>query len=149
MGQPNYTYKDFRVPPKHFRRVKEVHMHPNYRRKLGEKRKQMPRFDFALIEVKNAIYKGHKDYNNFKFEPTMRPICLPSSRMQKFKFVGKIAKVSGYGRIEAKKIYGRHQNAKQLKEAHLRIIENKDKTCEKVMLSYIIIKALDCLVGRM
>ena len=124
-------------------------MHPNYRRKLGEKRKQMPRFDFALIEVKNAIYKGHKDYNNFKFEPTMRPICLPSSRMRKFKFVGKLAKVSGYGRIEAKKIYGRHQNAKQLKEAHLRIIENKDKTCEKVMLSYIIIKALDCLVGRM
>ena len=145
MGQPNYTYKDFRVPPKHFRRVKEVHMHPNYRRKLGEKRKQMPRFDFALIEVKKAIFKGHKDYNNFKFEPTMRPICLPSSRMRKFKFVGEIAKVSGYGRIEAIKIYGKNQDSMQLKAADLRITDKKDETCEIVMFSYIIIKALDCL----
>ena len=94
------------------------------------------------------MYSSHQHYN-FKFEPTMRPICLPSKRMWRFKFVEKIAKVSGYGRIEAKKIYGRHQNSIQLKEADLRIIGKNNKACEKVMFSYIMIKALECLVGRM
>ena len=144
MGQPNYTYKDFRVPPKHFRRVKEVHMHPNYRRKLGEKKKQMPRFDFALIEVKEDMMLGYTQNYNFKFEPTVRPICLPSKRMLKDKFVEKIAKVSGYGRIEAYKIHGKDQNSMQLKEADLRITRSNDKECEKVMFSYIIISELDC-----
>ena len=151
MGQPNYTDKKFRVPLKHQRRVKKVHVHPNYRRKPATKntpKEQMPIFDFALIEVNKEIYSSHKHYN-FKFEPTVRPICLPSSRMWKLKFVGEKAKVSGYGRIEAKKIYGKHQNSMQLKEADLRITGKKDKTCEKVMFSYIIIKTLDCLVGRM
>ena len=81
------------------------------------------------------MYSSHQHYN-FKFEPTMRPICLPSKRMWRFKFVEKIAKVSGYGRIEAKKIYGRHQNSMPLKEADLRIIGSKDTKCEKVMFSY-------------
>ena len=109
----------------------------------------MPRFDFALIEVIKPMYSSYQHYN-FKFEPTVRPICLPSKRMLKFKFVGKIAKVSGYVRIEAKKIYGRHQNSMPLKEVDLRIIGSNDTKCGKVMFSvHIIIRALDCLVGRM
>ena len=151
MGQPNYTDKKFRVPLKHQRRVKKVHVHPNYRRKPATKntpKEQMPIFDFALIEVKKEIYSSHKHYN-FKFEPTVRPICLPSSRMWKLKFVGEIAKVSGYGRIEAYKIRGKDQNSMQLKEAYLQITRSNDKKCEKVMFSYIMIKALECLVGRM
>ena len=155
LGQPDYTDKDFRVPPKHSRRVKKVHVHPEYRRKPTSfsdkkpKKEQMPVFDFALIEVRKAMmYSYTKDYN-FKFEPTVRPVCLPSRRMWKFKFAEKIAKVSGYGRIEAKKIYGRHQNSIQLKEADLRITGKNNKACEKVMFSYIMIKALECLVGRL
>ena len=139
MGQPEYTDNKFRTPKKHLRRVKKVHVHPNYSRKPdGIKyptKEQMPRFDFALIEVIKSMYSSHQHYN-FKFEPTMRPICLPSKRMWRFKFVEKIAKVSGYGRIEAKKIYGRHQNSMPLKEADLRIIGSNDTKCEKVMFSY-------------
>ena len=151
LGQPNYTDKKFRNPLKHQRRVKKVHVHPDYRRKPASKdtpKEKMPIFDFALIEVLEPIYSSYKHYN-VKFEPTVRPICLPSKWMGKYNFVGEIAKVSGYGRIEAKKIDWKNQNSMQLKEADLRITGKKDKTCEKVMFSYIIIKALDCLVGRM
>ena len=140
LGQPDFT--DKRPPQKHSRRVKNVHVHPKYKPVKSSAKKprkeQMPRFDFALIEVNEAMYSSHKDYINFKFEPTVRPICLPSKRMwkRKFKFVEKIAKVSGYGRIEAKKIDGKHQNSWQLKEANLRIIGSNDTKCEKVMFSY-------------
>ena len=109
----------------------------------------MPRFDFALIEVKEDMMLDYTRNYNFKFEPTVRPICLPSKGMWKDKFVEKIAKVSGYGRIEALKVSGKDQNSMQLKEADLRITRSNDTKCEKVMFSYIIIRALDCLVGRM
>ena len=138
LGQPNYTYKNFHVPRKHERRVENVFVHPKYRKQPSEfsdkkpKKEQMPVFDFALIEVRKAMmYSYTKDYN-FKFEPTVRPVCLPSRRMWKFKFAEKIAKVSGYGRIEAKKIYGRHQNPIQLKEADLRITGKNNKACENI-----------------
>ena len=153
LGQPDY--KDFRVPPKHQRRVKKVHVHPEYRRKPTSfsdkkpKKEQMPVFDFALIEVKKAMMYSYTKNYNFEFEPTVRPVCLPSRRMWKDKFVEKIGKVSGYGRIEAEKIDWKNQNSAQLKEAVLRITGKNDKTCKKVMFSYIIIKALDCLVGRL
>ena len=156
LGQPNYNQKGFQLPPEHSRRVKRVHVHPNYRRKPENPdprippKEQMPIYDFALIEVITPIYRSRTLNYNFKFEPTVRPICLPSKRMLKFKFVGKIAKVSGYVRIEAKKIYGRHQNSMPLKEVDLRIIGSNDTKCGKVMFSvHIIIRALDCLVGRM
>ena len=97
----------------------------------------MPIYDFALIEVKTPIYRSRTPNYNFKFEPTVRPICLPSKRMWKLDFVETIAKVSGYGRIEAIKIFGKHQNSKQLKEADLIITGENHKTCEKVMFTYI------------
>ena len=154
LGQPDFTDKDFRLTPQHSRRVKNVYVHPNYRgqQKFSAKKpnkEQMPIFDFALIEVKRAMYKGHHHYSNFKFEPMVRPVCLPSERMWKSEFLNQITTVSGYGRIEAIKISGRDQNSKQLKQAHLRITGKNNKKCEKVMFSYITIKALDCLVGRM
>ena len=155
LGQPNYTYKNFHVPPEHKRRVKNVFVHPKYRAYPTEfsdkkpKQEQMPRFDFALIEVKEDMMLRYTRNYNFKFEPTVKPICLPSKRMLKDKFVGYLAKVSGYGRIEAYKIRGKDQNSMQLKEADLRITRSNDKKCEKVMFSYIIISELDCLVGRM
>ena len=155
LGQPNYTYKNFHVPPEHERRVKNIFVHPKYRAYPTEfsdkkpKQEQMPRFDFALIEVKKDMTLGHTRNYNFKFEPTVKPICLPSKRMWKDKFVEKIGKVSGYGRIEAYTIRGRDQNSMQLKEADLRITRSNDTKCEKVMFSYIIISELDCLVGRM
>ena len=147
LGQPDYTDDNFRSPAKHSRRVKKVHVHPKYSRKTGTKKEQMPRFDFALIEVIKHMYSYYKNFN-VKFEQTVRPICLPSRRMWNYKFSKQIATVSGYGRIEAKKINGREQNSKRLKKAFLQITEKNDTTCEKVMFSYILIKALDCLVGR-
>ena len=155
LGQPNYTYKNFHVPRKHERRVENVFVHPKYRKQPSEfsdkkpKKEQMPRFDFALIEVKEEMMHGYTRNYNFKFEPTVKPICLPSTRMWKLDFVETIAKVSGYGRIEALKVSGKDQNSMQLKEADLRITRSNDTKCEKVMFSYIIIRALDCLVGRM
>ena len=158
LGQPNYTNQtklNFHVPPEHERRVKQVFVHPKYRRQPSEfsdkksKQEQMPRFDFALIEVKEDMMLGYTRNYNFNFEPTVKPICLPSKRMLKDKFVEKIAKVSGYGRIEAYKIRGKDQNSMQLKEADLRITRSNDTKCEIVMFSYIIISELDCLVGRM
>ena len=150
LGQPDYTDKGFRVPPKHERRVEKVHVHPQYRRKPTSfsdkkpKKEQMPVFDFALIEVKKAMMYSYTKNYNFEFEPTVRPVCLPSRRMWKDKFVEKIGKVSGYGRIEAYTIRGKDQNSMQLKEADLRIIGKNNKACEKVMFSYIMIKALEC-----
>ena len=144
LGQPNYTDETFQVPKEHQRRVEKVHVRPYYRRMPIEfsdkkpKKEQMPRFDFALIEVKEEMMHGYTRNYNFKFEPTVKPICLPSNRMWKLDFVETIAKVSGYGRIEAKKIDWKNQNSEQLKEADLRIIGKKDKRCNKVMFSYII-----------
>ena len=69
--------------------------------------------------------------------------------MWKLKFFKQVSTVSGYGRIEAIKIRGKHQTATQLLQADLRIIGRKDEKCKKVMFSYILNEALDCLVGRM
>jgi hypothetical protein len=152
LGQPDFTDKDFVPPRKHLRRVKEVYVHPKYSGKpdgiKNPTKEQMPRFDFALIEIQKEMFNFHKNFN-FKFEPTVRPICLPNKQMWKLKFFKQVSTVSGYGRIEAIKIRGKHQTATQLLQADLRIIGRKDEKCKKVMFSYILNEALDCLVGRM
>ena len=153
MGQPDYTDNKFRTPRKHLRRVKKVHVHPNYSRKPdGIKyptKEQMPRFDFALLEVNKHMFNYHQNFN-FKFEPSVRPICLPASKQRrKSTFFNQLSTVSGYGRVEAIKIPGKHQTSMQLLQADLRIIGRKDRKCSKVMISYIKDKAIDCLVGRM
>ena len=141
LGQPDYTDNNFRAPPKHLKRKKKVYVHPEYSRKPdGIKyptKEQMPRFDFALIEAHRPMFDYHQNFN-FKFEPTVRPICLPASkRMRKSKFFNQLSTVSGYGRVEAIKIHGKHQTSMQLKQADLRIIGRKDKKCSKVNFSYI------------
>ena len=108
----------------------------------------MPRFDFALLEVHKHMFNYHQNFN-FKFEPSVRPICLPASKdMRKSTFFNQLSTVSGYGRVEAIKIPGKHQTSMQLLQADLRIIGRKDKKCSKVMFCYILNKAIDYLVGR-
>ena len=147
MGQPDFTDNKFSTPQKHLRRVEQVHIHPNYTRKHdGIKyptKEQMPRFDFALLEVRKHMFNYRQNFN-FKFEPSVRPICLPASkRMRKSKFFNQLSTVSGYGRVEAIKIHGKHQTSMQLKQADLRIIGRKDKKCSKVLFNDILKKALD------
>ena len=141
LGQPDYTDNNFRTPQKHLRRVKEVYVHPKYSRKpdgiKNPTKEQMPRFDFALLEVNRHMF-SHRQYFNFKFEPTVRPICLPASKTKReSKFFNQLSTVSGYGRVEAIKIRGKHQTSMQLKQADLRIIGRKDKKCSKVNFSYV------------
>ena len=141
LGQPNFTDKDFQTPQKHLRRVKEVYVHPKYSRKHdGVKnltKEQMPRYDFALLEAHKPMFDSHQKFN-FKFEATVRPICLPASKqMRQSKFFNQLSTVSGYGRVEAIKIRGKHQTSMQLKQADLRIIGRKDKKCSKVNFDYI------------
>ena len=152
MGQPDFTNNKFRTPKKHLRRVKKVHVHPNYSRKPDgieyPTKEQMPRFDFAILEVNHAMYESQHKFK-FKFEPSVRPICLPASKdKRKSKFFNQLSTVSGYGRVEAIKISGKDQTSKQLLQADLRIIGRKDKKCSKVKFSYILNKAVDYLVGR-
>ena len=140
LGQPNYCDKNFATHKKKTRRVKRVQVHPHYRGKPdGIKKptkKQMPRFDFALIEVQKEMFNYHQNFN-FKFEPTVRPICLPNRQMWKTKFFNQSSTVSGYGRNEAIKIHGKHQTASRLMQANLRIIGRKDKKCSKVKFTYL------------
>ena len=141
LGQPNFTDKGFRTTQKHTRRVKEVYVHPKYSRKpdgiKDPTKEQMPRFDFALLEVNRAMYESQHNFD-FKFEPTVRPVCLPASKhLRQSKFVNQISTVSGYGRTEAIKIRWKHQTSVGLKQADLRIIGRKDKKCSKVKFSYI------------
>ena len=141
LGQPDYTNNKFRTPQKHLRRVINVHVHPNYTRKHdGIKyptKEQMPRFDFALLEVRKHMFNYRQNFN-FKFEPSVRPICLPASKhLRQSKFLNKISTMSGYGRTEAIKIRRKHQTSLQLTQADLRIIGRKDKKCSKVKFSYI------------
>ena len=141
LGQPNFTDKGFRTTQKHTRRVKEVYVHPKYSRKpdgiKDPTKEQMPRFDFALLEVRKHMFNYRQNFN-FKFEPSVRPICLPASKhMRQSKFFNQLSTVSGYGRVEAIKIRGKHQTSMQLKQADLRIIGRKDKKCSKVKFSYI------------
>ena len=142
LGQPNFTVKGFRTPRKHTRRVKKVYVHPKYSRKPDGIKKltkeQMPRFDFALIKVHTPMYSHHLNYN-FKFEATVRPICLPATKFLRSKtFLNRISTVSGYGRVEAKKIPGRkNQTSLQLMLEDLRIIGRNDKKCSKVKFGYI------------
>ena len=141
LGQPDYTDNNFRAPPKHLKRVKKVYVHPEYSRKPdGIKyptKEQMPRFDFALIEAHRPMFDYHQNFN-FKFEPTVRPICLPASKhMRQSKFFNQLSTVSGYGRVEAIKIRGKHQTSMQLKQADLRIIGRKDKKCSRVKFSFL------------
>ena len=98
---------------------------------------QMPIFDFALIEVVMEMYSTHHKYN-FKFEQMVRPICLPASRRKrKSSFLNQISIVSGYGRVEAKKIPGKVQTPLRLMKADLRIIGNDIEICSNVKFSYI------------
>ena len=152
MGQPNFTNNKFRTPKKHLRRVKKVHVHPNYSRKPDgieyPTKEQMPRFAFAILEVNLAMYKSQHKFN-FKFEPSVRPICLPASKdKRKSKFFNQLTTVSGYGRVEAINIPGKHQTSMQLLQADLRIIGRKNEICSKVIFSYIINKVTEYLVGR-
>ena len=141
MGQPDYTDNNFRTPQKHLRRVKEVYVHPRYSRKYdgikNRTKEQMPRYDFALLEAHKPMFDSHQNFN-FKFEPSVRPICLPASKhMRKSQFFNQLSTVSGYGRVEAIKIPGKDQTSKQLLQADLRIIGRKDKKCSQVKFSYV------------
>ena len=83
------------------------------------------------------MFDYHQNFN-FKFEPRVRPICLPASKTKRLsKFFNQLSTVSGYGRVEAIKIPGKDQTSKQLLQADLRIIGRKDKKCSKVNFSYI------------
>ena len=150
LGQPNFT-GGYKHPQSKTRRVKEVLVHPRYSRKPdGVKnltKEHMPKYDFALIKVNKPMMNYHINLN-FKFERTVRPICLPNKDMWDEKFYQKLTTISGYGRIEAKKIPGQEQTALQLKEAHLVIIGRKDERCLNVMPSYILIKAHNLWVKR-
>ena len=136
LGQPDYTDKKFVLQKKYTRRVKRVQVHPYYRGTPDgikkPKRTHMPIFDFALLEVIKPMYGSHQNFDHFKFEPTMRPVCLPSISMWKAKFVNQLSSICGYGRVKAKKISGKHQTALRLMQADLRIIGPQDKKCEKV-----------------
>ena len=141
LGQPDYTDNNFRTPKKHLRRVKEVYVHPRYKRKLDgiEKptKEQMPRYDFALLEAHKPMFDSHQNFN-FKFEPSVRPICLPASKTKReSKFFNQLSTVSGYGRVEAIKIPGKDQTSKQLLQADLRIIGRRDKKCSRVKFSFL------------
>ena len=54
LGQPNYCKNNI---PKTvgFRKVRRVHVHPNFRAKKGKGKKNMPIQDFALIEVNREM----------------------------------------------------------------------------------------------
>ena len=141
LGQPDYTDKDFVQPISKTRRVKTVYIHPYYKGKpdgiKNPTKKQMPNFDFALLEVKYFIFKSHYNHNNFKFESMVRPVCLPKKQDWKAKFFNQVSTVSGYGRVEAIKVSGKNQTAWQLMQAYLRIIEpggfsDHDEKCKKV-----------------
>ena len=141
LGQPDYTDNNFRAPPKHLRRVEKVYVHPNYSRKPdGIKhptKEQMPRFDFALLEAHKPMFKYHQNFS-FKFEPRVRPICLPASKhLRRSQFLNQISTVSGYGRTEAIKIRRKPQTSLRLIQTDLQIIGRRDKKCSKVKFSYI------------
>ena len=141
LGQPDYTDNNFRAPPKHLKRVKKVYVHPEYSRKPdGIKyptKEQMPRFDFALIEAHRPMFDYHQNFN-FKFEPTVRPICLPASKqMRKSNFFNQISTMSGYKRTEAIKIDWKRQTSMQWMQADLRIIGRRDKKCSRVKFSFL------------
>ena len=135
LGQPDYTDENFILQKKYARRVKRVKVHPYYRGKpdgiKNPKRTHMPIFDFALLEAIKPMYNYHLNLN-FKFEATVRPVCLPSIQMWKTNFVNQLSIISGYGRVEDKKVPGKHQTALRLMQADLRIIGPQDKKCEKV-----------------
>ena len=139
LGQPNFDAIQF-LAPKHTRRVKNIQVHPKYRGKpdgiKNPTRDQSPIFDFALIEVTKPMFASHQNYD-FKFEQTVRPVCLPSREMWRSKFYKQSAIVSGYGRKEAIKIRGKDQSASQLMQADLRIISPNDRKCAKVKFTYL------------
>ena len=146
LGQPNYCGKKIVSQKTHTRRVKSVQIHPSYRSKPdGIKRRtkeQMPRYDFALIEVMHAMYYKYKsqlNFNDFRFEPRVRPVCLPTRHMWKHKFSNQVGTVSGYERDKSMKILVKDQNACRLMQAEKRIIGRKDEKCSRVMFSYILI----------
>ena len=141
LGQPDYTDNNFRAPPKHLKRVKKVYVHPEYSRKPDgikyPKKEQMPRYDFALLEAHKPMFDSHQNFN-FKFEPRVRPICLPASKqMRKSKFFHQLSTVSGYKRTEAIKIDWKRQTSMQWMQADLRIIGRRDKKCSRVKFSFL------------
>ena len=111
------------------RRVKKVEIHPYYRGKVGKTAKDMPFFDFALIEVDQNMYPWHK---------TMKPICLPKFKdmwrpngYQEF-FVGLKTFVTGFGRVKSDIIEGKNQTACQALGAYIDIIHHNDDKCSIV-----------------
>ena len=62
LEQPNYCeYPDRRIET---RKVRKVHINPHYRPKKGKGKKNMPVFDFALIEVRRDLDLGKKVQQN-------------------------------------------------------------------------------------
>lgn len=91
----------------------------------------MPIYDFALIEVSQAL---------FPFSKQLRPVCLPSKYHWKDSdFVGAYGTVSGYGRVEKVRIEKKEQNACETMVGFLRVINNDDAKCQKVKkLTYLV-----------
>ena len=113
------------------RLAKHVIYHPKYRGKIGNTARDMPIYDFALIEVDVPMYPFHKK---------MQPICLPPEMFwykiwPPEKFVGYWASGMGYGRVESEKIKGKDQTACQALKADLRVIDSKDPRCSIVISS--------------
>ena len=148
MGQPDFI--DIHYDPKQTktRRVKKVHVHRSYTGFNGNdttENEDMPDYDFALIEVDKHMYKDNPRYN-YKFGPTMRPICLPKKEMRKRKFVNQLSLVSGYGRVEAIEVPGKDQLPWRLMQAYLKIIGGEDEKCSEVTINYNTISTHNWLV---
>ena len=56
LGQPNYC--ESAAGSIEVAKVRKVHVHPTYRAKKGKGKKNMPIFDFALIEVTKDMRTG-------------------------------------------------------------------------------------------
>ena len=129
LGAPNFCLASTKIPPSERRNVKRVVYHPRYHPRKGEFAKDMPIYDFALIEVDKPM----------SFNEKMQPICLPPKRFwfdrEPEKFINHLAHATGYGRVENEIIEGKDQTSCQALKAALYVIDSEDPRCSIVIIS--------------
>ena len=97
MLQPNFAISRPQYWVRSVLRKRDIHKHPRF----AFREHNQPIYDFAIIRVNKPMFYGRQISNN-----KVIPICLPKRWMWNMKFVGQIAKVSGYGRVESVPVEG-------------------------------------------